>query len=250
LKIAPQTTKLIFIPGNHPMQFLRFIQNPTKNNLLLFSIFIQVVSVSVVLLLLVKDWTTQRNTNVILISEGSTSVQRPKHSGYLVLSGRTGSKPLCSLSCSDCRKYSEGTWKKTATSQMVDIINQDPIQYAYGIPGDQLYPLYDYYIKYQVFGKNNSGLRQLKNKYVNTLTYSWFPDKCDLIQWDTEDAAEVLRSAGILFVGDSLLRELAFSLGYLTGQQYDFFASYKLVDMRTLSPMPPDVYDFCYCLVS
>ncbi|KAI8811163.1 hypothetical protein BJ742DRAFT_736907 [Cladochytrium replicatum] len=80
------------------------------------------------------------------------------------------------------------------------------------------------------------------------LQWNWYPSSCELFPfYPLEMQARILTKRKILFIGDSLLEELSYSMSVLSGVPLNWTRSCTLVDYHTTKPMPPDHYRFCQC---
>jgi hypothetical protein len=77
----------------------------------------------------------------------------------------------------------------------------------------------------------------LKTQQLDTLFWNWRPKTCSLRPLDRKQFGQLLRNEKVVFVGDSLVNQLASSTWSLTGFKAPLSVVWLLVNPRTLEPM-------------
>lgn len=77
------------------------------------------------------------------------------------------------------------------------------------------------------------------------LLFTYHPDNCELVSFNSMILAEMLRRNKFYFVGDSLTEQFVHSVGALTGVAPHFNKSYILVNHKTLRPMNANEWNQC-----
>eukprot|EP00123_Amoebidium_parasiticum_P020250 comp4598_c0_seq1/m.803 comp4598_c0_seq1/g.803 ORF comp4598_c0_seq1/g.803 comp4598_c0_seq1/m.803 type:complete len:605 (-) comp4598_c0_seq1:246-2060(-) len=177
---------------------------------------------------------------------------------------------------SGASEYNKGEWVRNCNAEILSRVYPNntvsPVEawrYAYNISRNETrYALFtEGGVRYHFPCFNESDKTRSAQK-ADTLNFYWQPDSCGLHSFDAQNMQRIFANHNILFVGDSLLGQLARSIRELSGlSEYierpninsaggsfiakrgdstmRFIKSFTLINHRNLQVMPPDIYELC-----